>query len=211
VSSAQDPDVASATAAERALLAFEQTHRNGHATGEADVEAALTTAQESVASLPRGTVNAPATTIVIAVYTQGRAIIGWRGDSRAYWIGEDGATALTTDHSWLNEVIKSAEMTEAEAQNSPNAHAITNWLGADAPPELPASVQAFTPAGPGELLLCSDGLWNYASDPAILFELTRAVEGDALAVCRRLVEFARSKGGNDNITVAVLSVDGPAA
>ena len=58
--------------------------------------------------------------------------------------------------------------------------------------------------GPGALLLSSDGLWNYAPGEREIAELFGRMEGDAIAICRGLVEFAKERGGEDNITVAVL-------
>ena len=58
------------------------------------------------------------------------------------------------------------------------------------------------------MLLCSDGLWNHASEPEQIAEVVRRSRParDALAVARGLVDFARDRGGHDNITVAVLVI-----
>src|SRR5438094_351506 len=64
---------------------------------------------------------------------------------------------------------------------------------------------------PGVLLLCSDGLWNYAPAAEDLTRIVRkhlaAANGSTVAAARSLVEFARAAGGADNITVALLPVD----
>ena len=62
------------------------------------------------------------------------------------------------------------------------------------------------------LLLCSDGLWNYAPDPEALAALawpTGDREKAPLAVAQRLADHALEAGGRDNITVAVIGLDGP--
>jgi PPM family protein phosphatase len=65
-----------------------------------------------------------ASTTVVAALVRGEAItVAWAGDSRAYWVDECGALALTQDHSWLNRVLSTQEMSEAEARMSPQAHA----------------------------------------------------------------------------------------
>jgi serine/threonine protein phosphatase PrpC len=209
VSSVHDPDVASAAAAERTSVAFEEFLNDGRLIDGEAMQAAIDAAQASVADIPYSAGaanNRAATTIVAAAVHAGCITIGWRGDSRAYWIGPDEATPLTVDHSWYNGVMQSGEMSEAEALQSPDAHAITNWLGADAPTDVPPAILQFEIPGPGKLLLCSDGLWNYAPRAEALHELVQSFSGDAIDCCRGLVDFARSKGGNDNITVAVLTI-----
>jgi len=61
--------------------------------------------------------------------------------------------------------------------------------------------------GPGWLLACSDGLWNYASEPAALGEqIAAAGSDDPLVVARHLVAFANASGGQDNIAAALARV-----
>jgi serine/threonine protein phosphatase PrpC len=126
------------------------------------------------------------------------------GDSRAYWIDGAGARQLTSDHSWLNEVVSSGEMTFEEAMEDSRAHAITRWLGGDSGENAKPDIVTFPVPGPGALLICSDGLWNYAPSEGDMAELFGRMEGDAIVICRGLVEFAKERGGQDNITAAVL-------
>ena len=129
------------------------------------------------------------------------------GDSRAYWIARENSRQLTRDDPSINEVVEAGEMTEEEALKSSQAHAITRWLGADATPDDSApSLVEFDIPGPGHLLLCSDGLWNYVPNPAAMSELIYAQEEDAVGVVRRLVDFANEKGGQDNITAVLLTL-----
>jgi serine/threonine protein phosphatase PrpC len=67
-------------------------------------------------------------------------------------------------------------------------------------------VQTTTVVGPGTLLLCSDGLWNYLPDAA---DIARFCSGtDPGAAARALTEFALNAGGQDNITVVVIPIGG---
>ena len=86
------------------------------------------------------------------------------GDSRAYWFGASGTPALlTTDDSLAQDRI--AEGTPADvAFADPDAHTITRWLGADADGGAPA-VTSSRSTSPGWVVLCTDGLWNYAAEP----------------------------------------------
>ena len=92
------------------------------------------------------------------------------------------------------------------AEAAPEAHAITRWLGADAPHPQPDLTSA-TIDGPGWLLVCSDGLWNYCSPAGDLRELIVGIVAehgdDPVAVAARLVEFANTSGGMDNVTAAL--------
>ncbi|AYN41311.1 serine/threonine-protein phosphatase [Streptomyces dangxiongensis] len=156
--------------------------------------------------------NAPACTIVGAVVTSGLLVVGWVGDSRAYWVPADrGAppARLTEDDSWAAQMVAAGLMSEAEAYADERAHAITGWLGADAY-ELDPHTASFKPDRPGTVVVCTDGLWNYAESAE---ELSEVVPADAavrpLHSARVLVGHALDGGGHDNVTVAVLPFPAP--
>ncbi|MFJ8231263.1 protein phosphatase 2C domain-containing protein [Streptomyces sp. NPDC094448] len=151
--------------------------------------------------------NAPACTIVGAVSASGLLIVGWVGDSRVYWVPDDRsgpAARLTEDDSWAAQMVAAGLMTEAEAYADERAHAITGWLGADAY-ELDPHTAVFQPDRSGVVVVCTDGLWNYAETPE---EMAGAMPSDAarwpLRSARALVGHALDGGGHDNVTVAVL-------
>ena len=197
VSSSTESERASAAGVERMLHCLS----NGVA-----MEAAMAEAQTAVAALPPGATGGdPAsTTLVAAVVRDAAVTIGWAGDSRAYWISESETRPLTTDHSWMNEAISSGQMTQSQAATSPSAHAITRWLGADAGDSFQPQIVRVELRQPGWLLLCTDGLWNYAPEAEKLGELFRATGADALPLARKLVEFANGQGGQDNVTAVLL-------
>ena len=86
---------------------------------------------------------------------------------------------------------------------SPQAHVITRWLGADVV-EPQAHVVRFEPPGPGVVLVCSDGLWNYQPDADGLADLALpAALTDPLGAASTLLTFALEAGGMDNITVVL--------
>ena len=68
---------------------------------------------------------------------------------------------LTEDDSWAAQMVAAGLMSEAEAYADARAHAITGWLGADAY-ELEPHTASFKPDRPGVVVVCTDGLWNYA-------------------------------------------------
>jgi serine/threonine protein phosphatase PrpC len=163
--------------------------------------------------IEHGTDDPPGTTCVAALAVDGRLTVGWVGDSRAYWLTDRGGELLTRDHSWVNDVVERGEATLEEALRSPYAHALTRCLGplenADA---IEAPSRAFKVdvvsrhlAGPGWLLLCSDGLWNYASDVASMGALVKSCgpRPTPSVLARALVHQALLQGGHDNVSVAL--------
>jgi PPM family protein phosphatase len=215
VSSSQLPDTASATAAETAERCVLAAIEGGTTELETAIRDAMLEAHKAVSALPwtpGGPKSPPSTTIVTAAVVAGVATIGWVGDSRAYWIGADEARQLTHDHSWVNEVVDAGTMTLEEATQAPDAHAITQCLGLvgdGSPEELPIpSTLSFPFPGHGMLLVCTDGLWNYAPTAEQLAEFinTAPPDADAASICGTMVQFALAQGGRDNVTVALLGV-----
>ncbi|MCI0383219.1 protein phosphatase 2C domain-containing protein [Streptomyces sp. CNQ085] len=215
VSSATRPDEASAAAAESACASLRRSLPRGADPRQA-VHDALVAAAEAVNALapePRDPVeNAPACTIVGAVVAAGLLTVGWIGDSRAYWVPDDRSATparLTEDDSWAAQMVAAGLMEEAEAYADARAHAITGWLGADAY-EIDPHTASFTPDRPGVVVVCTDGLWNYAESAG---EMAAAVPADArthpMRSARHLVGHALDGGGHDNVTVAVLPFSAP--
>ncbi|MFE4968041.1 PP2C family serine/threonine-protein phosphatase [Streptomyces sp. NPDC056660] len=220
VSSATRPDEASlaaSRAASEALLAAlpQGTHP------QAAMHEAIVVASQAVNALAEEPPaarehsphqNAPACTIVASIVTAGLLVVGWVGDSRAYWVPVDrGAppARLTEDDSWAAQMVAAGLMSEAEAYADERAHAITGWLGADAY-ELEPHTASFKPDRPGVVVVCTDGLWNYAESAE---EMSEVVPADAavrpLHAARVLVGHALDGGGHDNVTVALLPFPAP--
>lgn len=151
----------------------------------------------------------PGTTIAAGLIFRKRLTVGWVGDSRAYWFTARGAELLTHDHSWVNEAIARGEVKDADEVQGSLAHTITKCLGplevGEVPSEVEPDVRSRDLAGPGLVLLCTDGLWNYAPKPADLAAVVRtATDGtNAVDVARILVNYALARGGQDNVSVAV--------
>ncbi|HEX3257416.1 MAG TPA: protein phosphatase 2C domain-containing protein [Pseudonocardia sp.] len=205
VSTVRRPELASHTAATVALDAL-------LASG-ADVSgmtAAVAAAADAVARLAPGVPDAPSCTLVAAAVDTATATItvGWVGDSRAYWLAENGdARLLTADHSWAAEMVGAGILDAASAMRDPRAHAITRWLGGGSAPE--PGVTTLSPAGPGVLLLCTDGLWNYEPEAVDLAALALPVSSLAgpRAAADALTAHALDAGGRDNITVVCIPIN----
>lgn len=139
------------------------------------------------------------TTVVASVVQNADAYIVHVGDSRAYCISAEGIKQLTTDHSMVQELVQSGDLTALQAKTHPQKNIITRAVGVD---EAVAADFYTRNMKPGDiLLLCSDGLTNYVDDDVIL----KTVQGQALdQACNALIALAKENGGGDNITVAAL-------
>jgi serine/threonine protein phosphatase PrpC len=148
----------------------------------------------------------PSCTFVAAVVAGSLISVAWCGDSRAYWFPDTGEPRqLTVDHS-LGTELMAVGRSRAEAEADPASHTITRWLGADSVDHTP-EIASLSIEGSGWLLVCSDGLWNYASAPealaAVLAEQRRDGSTDPLPLAIALVDWANAAGGHDNITAAL--------
>ena len=160
--------------------------------------------------------NAPSCTYTAAAVMpkyEGRVevTVGNVGDSRVYWLPDppEVPRQLTTDDSVAQELMTAGAAADSEFVLR-GAHTITRWLGADseAKPWSDTAVQTIAVSGPGTLLLCSDGLWNYLPDAADIARFCSGTEPAAAA--RALTDYALQAGGSDNITVAVIPIGGDA-
>jgi PPM family protein phosphatase len=178
---------------------------NGDA--EAATKAAVAQAIEVVAALADPSVpgTAPSCTFVSTVVTQTEVTVGSVGDSRVYWLAAAGSEAmpsrmLTADDTVAAELMAEG-LSEEEANAAYQAHALSKWIGADAG-EIEPRVVTVRPGGPGHVLLCSDGLWNYLPEAATLAEVMPAEGGMTAAV--ELTKLALKMGGHDNITTVLV-------
>lgn len=223
VSSTTDSDIASLAAARAARdvlqvapggpsdLVTRAEHWRSQFTAAA--RAAQDAAAAAAATARIGNVeDPPSCTFVAAVIDEPLVASAWIGDSRAYWFGDGReATQLSVDDSWASGEIAGGVAREV-AEADPRAHSITRWLGVDSPGGDP-SYTSIIANGPGWLMVCSDGLWNYCSDAAALRDLTieqlTLSRNDPLVTAGALVDWANAQGGHDNVTVALARVFEP--
>ncbi|MFC6015784.1 PP2C family protein-serine/threonine phosphatase [Plantactinospora solaniradicis] len=208
VSTSLRADVAAHAATEAGLTAMLSALSAGAgapdaimASGRAAAAAARATAASDDGQVP------PSCTFVCAVVTIGSVTVGWIGDSRAYWLGPDGAVdeavCLTIDDSVVGQ-IRAGRPVPPGAELDPTSKALIRWLGADSSDAEP-QVVTFQPNRPGRLVLCSDGLSHYLPNPAALAARVPGPGGAApIAIARDLTRFAVEAGGHDNVAVAVL-------
>ncbi|HWI43745.1 MAG TPA: protein phosphatase 2C domain-containing protein [Nocardioides sp.] len=217
VSNSIDSDVASLAGARAAREVLRMPLPTGMGTAQGREAAVTKVFTDTVAAANAAIIavtdpdspNPASATFTAAVLEGTRISHAQIGDSRAYWLPDDGpGVQLTVDDSVAQSQIASGVAKEV-AENGAQAHAITKWLGRDAEDVVP-SVGTLEVTGPGWLLACSDGLWNYASPAEALHEQVRAAgTTDPSELARALVAFANASGGHDNITAAVARVESP--
>ena len=147
------------------------------------------------------------TTLTACVITDEKMIFVHIGDSRAYAIAKDAITKLTSDHSWVEQMVQSGQMTAEEALTHPKRNVITKVLGTQGPLEVDGLV---LPIGETiTVLLCSDGLSNMLDDN----KMKNIINGVGFAEHRVqfLIEDANSQGGHDNISAILIDIKRNAA
>lgn len=142
------------------------------------------------------------TTVVLMIATKGLLHVAHAGDSRAYLRNKDGISQITTDHSYVQELVNLGEITRDEARVHPKRNMITRVLGVRAELNCDYTAVDFSP---GDMAIaCSDGLSNYV-DEALLLEYMDKYGKDGKNLANQLVQFAVKSGGSDNVTVAVVN------
>jgi serine/threonine protein phosphatase PrpC len=143
------------------------------------------------------------TTLVALAQVDGdRLAVANVGDSRAYVLHGGELRQVTSDHSLVAEMVAEGRISKEEAEIHPRRNIMTRALGVE--PDVPVDLFV-EEANPGDrFVLCSDGLPREVSDEVISAVLRR--RADPSEAARELVEEAKRRGGNDNITVVVVDV-----
>jgi PPM family protein phosphatase len=143
------------------------------------------------------------TTLVMAFISAGRAHLANIGDSRAYLINSAGLRQLTVDHSLVQRLIDTKQLTVEEARIHPQRNVIYKNLGDRASVEPDITQVDLQPGD--QLLLCTDGLSGYVDDAALLDIIRSAASPQA--ACRQLIDAANAHGGPDNITAVLVQLE----
>lgn len=147
------------------------------------------------------------TTLVCACLRGNRVVIGNVGDSRAYLLRNGGCVQITQDHSLLDEEIRAGNITPEMAAISNLQSVITRAIGVAETVEPDLFAANLLPDD--MLLLASDGLTRYAHNEEIAG--AAAASSDLTVICQLLIDYAKERGGVDNITCILLrAVEGGA-
>lgn len=216
VSTSDDSDISSlaGASAARDLLVAEPTEGQGtpdslqRAIAANLIDATVAANAAVIDTTDPASENAASCTIVAVVVTPDALHFAHLGDSRLYWFGDDGQHLILTDDDSVAQTRIAMGVPREEAETGFQAHAITRWLGRDSDDIIPHT-GTHSIGSAGWVVVCSDGLWNYASAPEQLWSQMQAAIGpdpdstQPLLVARSLVTWANQQGGRDNITVAV--------
>ena len=138
------------------------------------------------------------TTLEVCLIYNNKAYIGHIGDSRIYRIRKTFIRKLTTDHSYVQKLVKDGTITKEEAEVHPKKNMLLKALGCNAFVEPDVAVKGFLKED--ILLISSDGLTNMVKQDDIFQIATGNIE----KAPQRLVDLANENGGMDNITVVII-------
>lgn len=141
------------------------------------------------------------TTLVLSLITKDFVLIAHVGDSRAYVFNQGQLIQKTEDHSLVNELVRSGEITEEQGNLHPQRNVVTQSIGVTSDvryelAELPLDEV-------DSLMLCSDGLTNMVSHEDLVDFFQKAEDVEQLA--DSLIIAANDAGGRDNITIIIMS------
>lgn len=195
-------EVASKMAVDILLNFFRDAGRNGH--DAQSLAGAIQLANRTIHEAGVGDMGrlGMGSTVVAALVRGHSLAIGHVGDSRIYLVRQGAIQQLTQDHSLVMEQVRLGYITQEQAEKSELQNVILRALGADM--EVEADVEDLV-AMPGDMLLMtSDGLTRHVRDDEILEMMNRARGLED--ACNRLIQAAKERGGDDNITCLLLRI-----
>ncbi|MBR2579235.1 MAG: Stp1/IreP family PP2C-type Ser/Thr phosphatase [Clostridia bacterium] len=139
------------------------------------------------------------TTLVMCIVKNDFAGVAYLGDSRAYLLTDESISQISVDHSVVQQMLESGEITPEQAKNHPQKNIITRALGID--PTISLDYKEVNIPPKVRMLLCTDGLTNYLDSLEIL-DILKRYSGESAA--EKLIEESNNRGGKDNITVSII-------
>jgi len=143
------------------------------------------------------------TTVVIVISTEEYITVAHIGDSRCYIFNEDGFKQITEDHSLVNELIRTGQISKDDAVHHPRKNVVLRALGTER--EVTADIKSLGWEKHDKLLLCSDGLTDKVLDDE-LFELIQLDE-PVKEMGQKMINLANERGGEDNISLIIVDYE----
>lgn len=163
---------------------------------------AVQTANKNVLDIRKSTGSDLGSTFVGALIENNNAYIAHVGDSRAYLITSNNIQQITTDHSLVERLVATGQITAEEARYHPQRNVIYRTIGDKA--NIEVDMNTLTLKEGDILILCSDGLSGMVTDEDMLRLIKNAPSPQA--ACDRLIDAANAAGGEDNITVVIVEM-----
>jgi serine/threonine protein phosphatase PrpC len=143
------------------------------------------------------------TTLTISLYRNNEVIIGHVGDCRVYAIQQGRIRRVTNDHSYAGVQLKLGIVTVDEAASSQLRSVLTRTVGQD--PMIRLDYHTVVVSRGDKLVQCTDGLWSFVTEREIYDLVSKNPADEA---CRQLIDLAIRRGGDDNLTIQVVHVEG---
>lgn len=143
------------------------------------------------------------TTVVITVSTKEFTTVAHIGDSRCYILNEHGFKQITEDHTLVNELVRSGQITKGDAGHHPRKNVVLKALGTTE--QVEADIKTISWELGNKLLLCSDGLTDKVSDEDLneLIQLNITLE----EIGQKMIHLANERGGEDNISLILINYE----
>ena len=139
------------------------------------------------------------TTLIIAVISDGKLTIAHVGDSCAYYVRDGAINKITTDHTYVEELIRIGTLTREEAARHPRRNVITKVVGCMG--KIIADLYSVDLKEGDRILICTDGLSKMLTEAEIADAVSES--GDPDEICGALIAKSNHRGGLDNITALV--------
>lgn len=143
-------------------------------------------------------------TLAAVLVHDAHAYVASVGDSRVYLLRHCQIRQVTEDQSWVEMLVRSGVVTREQAEASPHRNVLLQAMGQH--PHVTTALGRIELRRKDVFLLCSDGLWNKVTADEIYSAVTHSPTGQD--ACQRLVDMAKARGGEDNITVVLSQVTG---
>ena len=143
------------------------------------------------------------TTFVVSILTKEFLLFGNIGDSSGFVIKNNKLHKITTDHTLVNLLVRSGELTEEEAKEHPRKNVLMKALGASVTVDMDVFDVETDVDG---ILLCSDGLTNMLDNDQIAKVLNEKLDIEQTVL--KLIYKCNNRGGNDNVSIAYLNKGG---
>lgn len=179
---AANVEVAEAAVVEANAAIFHAAHRNSEQRGMGTTLTAITVLDDEQHAARFAMVNV--------------------GDSRTYLVRDGRMRRISVDHSYVQELVSTGHITEAEARLHPRRNIITRALGIE--PTVRVDTRVLPLVRGDRYVLCSDGLVDEVDDAEI--ERISNAHSEPQAAAEAMVAAANEQGGRDNVTVVVVDV-----
>jgi PPM family protein phosphatase len=167
---------------------------------------ALTRANESILQTQKVSPERAdmGTTAVVVIFPEDqRPWCAHVGDSRLYRFRATKLDQVTEDHTWVAQAVRAGILTPEQSRVHPWRHVLAQCLGREDLNQI--EIHPLNLQNGDTLILCSDGLTEEVTDEAIAAHLALSLSCDGMA--NVLIEEAKLNGGQDNITVVIVTID----